>query len=149
MVGHDTIENQRTKVAKLKREFNRQKEDTDSVALTCDDFNDPSLLIEMNKLNIIRNLLVDEEKKLEEMQNEFDSRINPLEQVEGYGGRPLFRMKVPNNVEKQEEKVKEFGWFIADEGYDVISVDKQKGYLTTVYTFFVEKRRELLNDIRS
>lgn len=138
MVSQYKIESQIDLVNRLEKQFKIQTEKIDNMNYS--DFENPELNIEMKRLTVIRDTLVGEEEKLKKMQEEFDSKITPLKQVEGYDGKPLFRMIVPNYEQNPKDRIKEYGSFIVDKGYLVNSIDKQKGYVSTVYTFFVSKR---------
>lgn len=137
MVSQYKIESQIDLVNRLEKQFKIQTEKIDNMNYS--DFENPELSIEMKRFTVIRDTLVREEEKLKKMQEEFDSKITPLKQVEGYDGKPLFRMIVPNYEQNPKDRIKEYGSFIVDKGYLVNSIDKQKGYVSTVYTFFVSK----------
>ena len=79
--------------------------------------------------------------KLSKWCTNFDSRIKPFPNTEKCE-KPdkIYVVRIPNNQEDHKKHLDDYEKFITKDNFNVITTDKQKGYLYTVYSIYTMKK---------
>ena len=79
-------------------------------------------------------------QKLGKWCTAFDLKIKPFNSTEQCENPDkIYVLRIPNSEKDHPKHLKEYGPFIEKEKFKVITMEKQKGYLHTVYSFYTVK----------
>jgi len=127
MTSQYDIEQKITHVNKLRRHF-------DHILSNYDDGE-----FKQKELLKLTKQIKKEEKKLSKWCKDFDEQIKPLTPL-NISFDKIYRITIPLTQENHMKYVKEFTDFIYKDGYKVEGMDKQKGYMSIVYSLFTVKK---------
>lgn len=100
----------------------------------------PHTKLIVKQINDLAKKIAEQEKKLNEWCVEFDNKIKPLQKIpECEDADKIFVTKIPKQLKDHSKYIKEMEGFIQKEKYRVVTLDKQKGYLVDVYSFYSKK----------
>jgi hypothetical protein len=79
-------------------------------------------------------------EKLGKWCTDFDSKIKPLHSIpECENPDKIFVIRIPSQEKDHQKHLDDYSKFVTKEKFKIITIDKQKGYLHIIYSFYTVK----------